>query len=348
MHKMRERRTTTQDITWFLDLFDTEKIDLDPPYQRRSVWTRKDKQYFLDTIFKKYPCPAVFLHKTQDDKGRATYHVVDGKQRLQTIFDFVSNKIPLGMDIGDERLNGKRWKQIEDAELKRPFWDYVIPVDLLTTIDKTIVDEIFDRLNRNSRKLERQELRHAKYDGWFINLVEKIAEITWLKTIGIVTTGRAKRMKDVQFVSELAIVLIKKDVSGFDQDELDETYALYDNTDEETFLFNVEEFELNFMALFSALLKVNDVNNVIKDNSRLNVIYSFFSYLCISKLESIIQETISYEDVANKLKRFLELVAEDSSGDANVDLFRKNLLGANTEYQQRKNRLDSLTAYMES
>lgn len=39
---MSERRTTTQDITWFLDLFDSQKIDLDPPYQRRSVWTRKD------------------------------------------------------------------------------------------------------------------------------------------------------------------------------------------------------------------------------------------------------------------------------------------------------------------
>lgn len=343
---MSERRTTTQDITWFLDLCDSEKIDLDPPYQRRSVWTRKDKQYFLDTIFKKYPCPAVFLHKTQDERGRATYHVVDGKQRLQTIFDFVKNKIPLGHDIGDERLNGKRWKQIEDAELKKGFWDYVIPVDLLTTIDKAIVDEIFDRLNRNSRKLERQELRHAKYDGWFIDLVEKTAEIPWLKTIGIVTAGRVKRMKDVQFVSELAMVLIKKDVCGFDQDDLDEVYARYDNPEDEEFDFNSEQFEEQFYELFSVLYRINEINNVIKENAKLNIIYSIFSYLCLHKLDSIVDKTIDCESIAVKLKDFLDIVKTDST-DELVLKFRKNLVGANTEYQQRQNRLDAMVEFMD-
>jgi len=44
------RRPSTQDITWLLDLHTNKQLDLNPPYQRRSVWTRKDKQFFLDTI----------------------------------------------------------------------------------------------------------------------------------------------------------------------------------------------------------------------------------------------------------------------------------------------------------
>jgi hypothetical protein len=32
-----KRRLTTQDITWFLDLHRNKQLDLDPPYQRRSV-----------------------------------------------------------------------------------------------------------------------------------------------------------------------------------------------------------------------------------------------------------------------------------------------------------------------
>lgn len=344
---MSERRTTTQDITWFLDLFDSEKIDLDPPYQRRSVWTRKDKQYFLDTIFKKYPCPAVFLHKTQDERGRATYHVVDGKQRLQTIIEFFQNKIPLGQDIGDERLNGKRWKQIEDPDLKKGFWDYVIPVDLLTTIDKTIVDEIFDRLNRNSRKLERQELRHAKYDGWFIELVERVAEMPWLKDMGIVTAGRAKRMKDVQFVSELALSLIKNDVCGFDQDDLDEVYATYDNPEDECFNFDAEEFELKLLEIISVMKNMNDINNVIRENSKLNILYSIFNYLSLIKIDDIINKTFSHEEFSDKLKVFFDAVSGNSE-DPNVIMFRSNLVGANTEYQQRINRLNALVAFMDS
>jgi hypothetical protein len=55
-----KRRPTTQDITWFLDLDRNKQLDLDPPHQRRSVWTRKDKQFFLDTIFRDFPSPAIF------------------------------------------------------------------------------------------------------------------------------------------------------------------------------------------------------------------------------------------------------------------------------------------------
>ena len=58
-----ERRPTTQDLTWLIDLRRNNQLDTDPPYQRRSVWTRNDKQYFLDTIFRNYPSPAIFLHK---------------------------------------------------------------------------------------------------------------------------------------------------------------------------------------------------------------------------------------------------------------------------------------------
>lgn len=85
------RSLTTQDISWFLDIHDKGQLNLDPPYQRRSVWSSTDKRFFIDTILNNYTAPPIFLHKTLDEHGRPTYHVVDGKQRLQTIIDFVQN-----------------------------------------------------------------------------------------------------------------------------------------------------------------------------------------------------------------------------------------------------------------
>ncbi len=107
------RRSTTQDITWLLDLNRNGQLDLDPPYQRKSVWTGKDRQFFLDTIFRDYPSPAIFLHKTMEANGSSTYHVVDGKQRLETILRFINNKIRIAKDFGDIRLDGKNWKQLD-------------------------------------------------------------------------------------------------------------------------------------------------------------------------------------------------------------------------------------------
>ena len=112
-----------KDVNWFLDLYQNGQLDLDPSYQRRSVWTLKDRKFFLDTIFRNYPCPAVFMHKEMNEEaGRLIYHVVDGKQRLETLIRFAKNDIPVDKEFGDPKLNGKKWKGIEtDPELKNSF-----------------------------------------------------------------------------------------------------------------------------------------------------------------------------------------------------------------------------------
>src|SRR4030042_3326844 len=101
-----------KDVNWFLDLYQNGQLDLDPSYQRRSVWTLKDRKFFLDTIFRNYPSPAIFIHKEVDTSlGRMRYHVVDGKQRLETIILFTRNDIALDRDYGDVRLRGKKGKR---------------------------------------------------------------------------------------------------------------------------------------------------------------------------------------------------------------------------------------------
>ena len=84
------RNPNQQDLSWFIDMRTQGRLELDPPYQRKSVWTYKDKQFFLDTILNNYPCPAVYLQKENTDRG-PLYNVVDGKQRLSTMtvrFDY--------------------------------------------------------------------------------------------------------------------------------------------------------------------------------------------------------------------------------------------------------------------
>jgi len=68
-----KRQPTTQQITWFLDLERNNQLDLNPPYQRKSVWSPKDRRFFLDTIFRNYPTPAIFIHRSIDNNGFAMY-----------------------------------------------------------------------------------------------------------------------------------------------------------------------------------------------------------------------------------------------------------------------------------
>lgn len=230
------RTLTMQDISWFLDLHDKGQLNLDPPYQRRSVWSPRDKRFFIDTILNNYPAPPVFLHKALDESGRPTYHVVDGKQRLQTIIEFTKDKIRIPDDFSDINLQKKRWKDME-RESRERFWNYVLIVEMLPDVSEATIRNTFERINRNSRKLVPQEMRHAKFDGWFISTVEAEAEKQEWKEFGVVTAARTKRMADVQFISELFGVIVRKRLLGFDQDVLDDLYAEFEDlSDNEMFV----------------------------------------------------------------------------------------------------------------
>lgn len=227
--EIERRAVTSHDISFFLDQYRLEQLDLDPPYQRRSVWTLSDRRFFLDTIFRGYPSPSVYLHKDVQE-GRTVYHVVDGKQRLETILLFAQDQITIDRRFGDTRLSGKHWSEINDDGLRQAFQNYVIPVEQLNiTTQPDYVSEVFSRLNRNARRLNDQELRHARYEGWFISFVENESDDPLWEQLGIVTTTRRKRMADVQFLSELLIVVLSGKVWGFNQDSIDSFHAAYDD-----------------------------------------------------------------------------------------------------------------------
>ena len=346
------RQASVQDISWFIDLDSVGRLDLNPPYQRRSVWTSSDRRFFLDTIFRNYPCPPIFIHKTIDDSGVATYHVVDGKQRLETILKFTKNRISIGIDFGNEDLNGKKFKELT-PDLKKIFWNYSVPVDFIDVPSGLVINEIFDRVNRNSRNLERQELRHARYNGWFITECENEAdEDDFWEKIKITSKSKAKRMKNVQLVSELLLTIIDNKIVGFDQDYLDERYAeldsLEDNDD-----FDVDDYLKTKSRIKKFISEMEDYNKSISTHAKTaNNIYTLFALVAIEGVND------RSEDIAIKYDEFMNLVAtfKEQPNEQNPEPLPKpdnwenalryytNTLGASTEPPQRIARYEALKA----
>lgn len=221
------RRPTTQDISWFLDLSAKGQLDLDPPYQRRSVWTPRDRRFFLDTILRNYPTGPIFLHKSIDEGGAQTFHVVDGKQRLETILMFARDELRAPVEFGDSTVDNKRFSDLS-AAFKNAFWNYVLTVEMIDTTEGAIVNQVFDRLNRNSRKLTRQELRHARFDGAFSSHIEAEADSPFWTSVGLSTSARVRRMRDVEFIADL-FILVMHGIVASDPDRLDQYFADYDD-----------------------------------------------------------------------------------------------------------------------
>ena len=226
-----ERKPTQQDVTWFLDLHSSGKLDLEPSYQRKSVWNRSDREFYLDTIINNFPCPPIFLHKDMDPDGKVTYRVIDGKQRLSTIIDFSKDKVAFGKNPEQATsYDDKRFSELLEDQ-KRTFWNYMLPVEMVNADSVDIIRSIFDRLNRNNKKLNDQELRKAKYGGEFQAFVETESEDTsYWGTLVKFTKRDISRMADHQYIAELAILVTAGKIQGFSQDAIDSFYAENDET----------------------------------------------------------------------------------------------------------------------
>jgi hypothetical protein len=210
----RERRQSTQTVAWFSDLYKRDLLDLSPAYQRRSVWNQAYKDYFVETI---------------SEDGRASYAVVDGKQRLSTVFDFAAGDFPVSDKCVIERLRGLYFSQLTSEE-KKNFWTYQFGVEYLPTTDEGTLNNIFDRINRNVARLTPQELRHAKFDGVFATIAEDLSEFMFKELSSDfprIAAASRRQMKDVELVVQL-LLLIEDGPKAYSQNDLDAEYSARD------------------------------------------------------------------------------------------------------------------------
>src|SRR5690606_10355581 len=258
----------------------------------------------LDTIFRNYPAPPIFIHRTVNDQGYTTYHIVDGKQRLETILSFFESKIAIAQDFGDVNLNGKKFKDLL-PEYKRKFWDYTLVVDFIDSIDGNNIEEDFDRVNRNARNLQPQELRLARYNGWFINFVEEESDTDFWWDYKISTRGRDKRMKNVQFISELMMIILENTIVGFDQDHIDAIYAQYDEIEElqESEDLNLEEFTSRLSYIKKFILDVDKHNETIKKfaSGSNNNYYTLWAYIHLNNPQDPVAFGDAYDTFMSKV-----------------------------------------------
>ncbi|MDI6102109.1 DUF262 domain-containing protein [Actinoplanes sp. NEAU-A12] len=247
-----QRRQTTQPVAWFLDLHRRNLLELSPPYQRRSVWNQSYKDYFVDTVLLNYPAPAVFLFEDITDEGVGNYAVVDGKQRLQTVFDFIKGEFPVSEKASIPRLRGLHFSEFGSAE-KRSLYAYQFSIEFLPSTDEGTLSNIFDRINRNVAKLTAQELRHAKYSGIFAATAERLTEEMTRRLptdFPRIASSSKRQMKDVELVVNL-LLLTERGVESYSQSDLDAAYS--DRDEDWEVASEVEEEFLQTVALIKEL-----------------------------------------------------------------------------------------------
>lgn len=120
-----------------------DRIDI-PTYQRSKVWSKPKKQKFIDTILKGWHVPKLYFRKIAND----SFECVDGQQRLNAIFEFYENKLPLSEESA-KFYKGQYYKDLPNP-ISDCFDDFELHIeeieaDLNEEIDSEI-KELFQRL----------------------------------------------------------------------------------------------------------------------------------------------------------------------------------------------------------
>ena len=86
--KLPKPRRFTETIEWFYKHYKKGKLEFNTEYQRSEVWEPRREKLLIDSILRGYDISSIFLRKVQ--RGNK-YEVLDGQQRLKTIFKFLDD-----------------------------------------------------------------------------------------------------------------------------------------------------------------------------------------------------------------------------------------------------------------
>lgn len=90
------------------EMVDGQIIDLSPKYQRRERWEVQRQSQLIESFLLNVPVPAIYL--AEEEYG--VYTIIDGKQRITAVADYLNNAFKLrGLDSFPE-LNGSRFRDL--------------------------------------------------------------------------------------------------------------------------------------------------------------------------------------------------------------------------------------------
>ena len=284
-----------------LNLHKANELNLNPWYQRRSVWTRPQKAYLINSLFEQMPIPSCYIrHYLDVDKEKSIKEIVDGQQRIRTIIEYAGGDFAARHPDHSKRV---KFSELSPAE-KSKFKMTAVSAGYLINADDTDVIEIFGRLNSVAKTLNDQEKRNARFSGEFKQfcLKESAKRVQLWRDLGIFSATDIARMNEVQFISDLCINLFEG-ISDFSATKLNHYYAKFDED-----FPDANKTKARMDKVFSTVASL--APGAIKDTifSRSPLFFSLF----------VVLDSIDKKISAQKLEDCLFLIDESFNSDVPI------------------------------
>jgi len=196
-----------------------EKIRFDLAIQRNEVWDSDRKSLFIHSLIVGYSIPYFYAQDNGDDY----LWMLDGKQRMTTIYKFMNGEFELSPNtpnVGEIEVAGLKYE-----DLPEEFKDEILTTNLYINTYKNMTederDEMFLRLN-NGMALTKIELTRVMASSKIMDYVKEIAQKQFFKTI-VLNDNQRNRFIDEELILQImslvyennAVSLSSKSIAEF-------------------------------------------------------------------------------------------------------------------------------------
>lgn len=288
-------------LKYIVDLMIGNFLETSPDFQRKSVWKENNrKSLLIESLMLRIPIPAFYFYENED----AIYQVIDGQQRLLTIYDYLHDRFKL---TGLEYLVSCENKYFTELDIKyqQRIFRTQLAVNILDARSpKRVIYDIFRRVNTGGVSLNPQEMRNAICKERVRRFLQQ-----GTKNSNYLLATR-ERIKDDRMDSQEMVLRF---------------YAFYKAYD-----FNKKQINYNYSYVSEMLDEaIEDLN--VKENSELYKIsqlfdkamgrcYDLFGKYCFSKIQlnnGIVERKLDY--INKSLFSSFSVLLLDSEYD-NLDL----------------------------
>lgn len=327
MFKVRLLEAKT--LVWWYG--ERDNIELDPLYQRRGkLWSERDKAYLIDSILNDYDIPKIYLAdftygNTPLNITNKSYAVIDGKQRLETIFDFFDGKIVLDSEFKlnndpSLKLNSLGYKDLKSQypKIASKFENFNLTVMGVQTDEENLINDLFVRLN-SGKPLTGAEIRSAM-GGKIPPLINNLVDHDFFKQKIRFSTSRKQ---DHNVVAKLLLVEFRGtfvDTKKIHLDRFIKEGVLLQNTNFESAAKKVRDVLNDMSSIFM------DSDFLLRSSGHIVIYYWLFRNYPMYK-EKIREFLTTFHEDRKNNRKLLEAIGSKIKPDEeliNYDSFIRN------------------------
>lgn len=215
---------TIKNLKNMVDNPNKDTLNFEHPIQRRGdVWKISEASLLIHSILMNslYPIPAIYCLKEMNEKGKYTYSILDGKQRLSNIFKFINNEFALA-DVPNAILDGVEYElenqyfsdlsaecQMEILRYKFTIYSFEPEEEDDDEFVNEVIEDIFFRLN-SSVALSITDKSRALMGVAAINFLNKILKSKLFQECSKFSSLQIKKSDDLNTLLQSCILLENK------------------------------------------------------------------------------------------------------------------------------------------